>query len=835
MLLVQRNFSANAQNSTCDNNKTTVREHISVTGTYKIWVLLKKETPNATAHMNVDGGGCKTLSLPESPEWKWVEANTGSDSTVLDAGEHSFDLAVTEGSVLFDKILATNITNCIPKGTGENCFVELLDFYVDGITENDVVNAEKTIKTVITSQPADSANVTYLINDKIVQSTSSTGYCLVETGGSCEAYNFSTLEVGNHALEVSVTSGDQTVSKTIPFSVVNSATPIPEVPALSPSGSPTQNLPELPFSIEGITEGQKVEGPATIRANVPDLGTATSLRFTLNTTVLSNDYQSPYCAVGSTACEVWDSSTVVNGNYTLIVTAAAEGYKTTSKTVKFTVENKPPSVTSTTPSTRVAETVVGVPNQQATGIVKLSVPKKQVTPGSKITYKIDNKVVATTDSKNPTATVDTGQFANGTKPISAIVQKPTGEKKVLSGDVTIRNDSITTSTNWFSKNRLLLAFFIVVSTLLITFIIRFIIRKINERQLISNHNVDDTYSYIQPEATYTQQASQGFAALAIVFVGVFAVGKLGTIQAATGLGFIAEIEDGIGQFTVGTDGSGARYAQISYTAPATTPSPSPETPAPSNPPPSPPANTGAAWADEFNGPLDMSRPGYVGKWSPNEFGGDGVGYEDFAGQSWNINPFQSPQDNPFSITDSILRITMKRTTPSLNTVTSEQWAGAYIITNPAVESFTYGYFESRIRWPNPGVGMFPAFWLYETNGGQREIDIMEIFGSPTGRPWTATIHHSNSQTNNSFDVDKDTTGWHTYGLDWQPNYLRWYYDGEFVGEMTGTDASYFNKPMSIRLNFSMDAPWFWQKSDGTTPNPMFMDVDYVRYWPTKPN
>ncbi len=823
-------YHTQAQSFNCEDVSATVNEQIEVSGLYKIWVHVKKEIADSTSYLSIDKNTCIQLTTPSNNDWVWVESTSGAIETELASGAHSFGFSVSKGNMLFDKILATNSLECIPNGDGTNCFEQPLEFYIDGITENQVLNSSKTVKTVFTSKPSDTVSVSYAINGNTVNQTSEPDYCLAWQENTCSTYDFTTLPVGNHLFEATATSSEQTMTIGVPFSVVSESTPIPEVPSTPPRSE--QQDPEIPFIVEGISEGDNIQGVKKISASVTNLTGPISFRFSLNSTVLSNDYSPPYCAVGNEDCENWDSRSVVNGNYGLVVTAAAEGFRTTMKTVNFVVKNPVPSIVATSSQTPTTEVIVGRPKQQATGITRVTVPSQQITPGAKITYKLDNEVVAETNATNPSTAIDTTKYSNGVKPFTATITKPNGEQRVIAGSVNVKNDAITSSTNWFRENVFLLVFLIILSSAMLFFTIRLLFRKLSERKFELSHNVDDGYSYVLPQQAVPQQLTQGFAAIVIVFVGITALGKIGTIQAATGLGFIAEIEDGIGNFTIGEENGNIKFAKLSGT---TTPATPPSTSSPVTNPSTPAPATNASWSDEFDGPLDLSKPGYSGKWSPNEFGGDGVGYEDFAGQSWNINPFQSPDDNPFSISDSILRITMKRTTPSLQSVTNEAWSGAYMITNPDIQSFTYGYFESRIRWPNPGVGMFPAFWLYDTNGGQREIDIMEIFGSPTGRPWTATIHHSNSQTNNSFDVDRDTTGWHTYALDWQPNYLRWYYDGEFVGEMTNTDASYFNTPMSIRLNFSMDAPWFWQKSDASTPNPMYMDVDYVRYWPTKPS
>jgi hypothetical protein len=51
-----------------------------------------------------------------------------------------------------------------------------------------------------------------------------------------------------------------------------------------------------------------------------------------------------------------------------------------------------------------------------------------------------------------------------------------------------------------------------------------------------------------------------------------------------------------------------------------------------------------------------------------------------------------------------------------------------------------------------------------------------------------------------------------------------------IGEVTGEDASWFDVPMSIRLNFAMDGRYVKKFSDETTPEVMRMEVDYLRVY-----
>tara|TARA_Y100000815_G_scaffold109092_1_gene97696 strand:- start:11282 stop:12172 length:891 start_codon:yes stop_codon:yes gene_type:complete len=260
------------------------------------------------------------------------------------------------------------------------------------------------------------------------------------------------------------------------------------------------------------------------------------------------------------------------------------------------------------------------------------------------------------------------------------------------------------------------------------------------------------------------------------------------------------------------------------------------------------------WAEEFDAPLDLASNEHVGTWRANDtFQNANLGYKDYAGGSWNINPNQHPAYSPFTVTDGILTIKATRTPPAIVTDIEAlrgpgqvpAWSGGILITNHQLRSFKYGYFEMRARWPVSGKGMFPAFWLYTADGRRlkdprksgAEIDIFEILGHALGRPWEATVHRRDWQGIGDMsavgEFDQETSGWHSYGVDWQPNWLRFYRDRKLLGELTGADARWFNVEMSIRVNFAVDGAHIsklGRASDYTTPDVMMMLVDYVRVY-----
>lgn len=284
--------------------------------------------------------------------------------------------------------------------------------------------------------------------------------------------------------------------------------------------------------------------------------------------------------------------------------------------------------------------------------------------------------------------------------------------------------------------------------------------------------------------------------------------------------------------------------------------------------PNRPAGTQAAmprhgallWSEEFDGPIDFTTSKHSGKWRANDdLAHADVGYKDHAGGSWNINPIQHMEYSPFLTRQGVLTITARQTPPAIvreieataGVGNAPRWSGGMLISEERNRRFRYGYFEVRARWPNPGVGMFPAIWLYVANGRHlpnpsksgAEIDLLEIIGYPSGKPWEITVHRRDWEGRGDMDnvatVHLDTKDWHVYGLSWQPDSLSFFRDGVLLGQVSGDAARWFDVDMAIRLNFAVDGANLARKgrlSNQSTPKEMRMQVDYVRvYAPLQDN
>jgi beta-glucanase (GH16 family) len=147
-------------------------------------------------------------------------------------------------------------------------------------------------------------------------------------------------------------------------------------------------------------------------------------------------------------------------------------------------------------------------------------------------------------------------------------------------------------------------------------------------------------------------------------------------------------------------------------------------------------------------------------------------------------------------------------------------------------TFTYGYAEARVKVPK-GRGLWPAFWLLPASYESRpEIDAMEILGDSTN------VQHMNFHYRKPDGGKGDagltwagpdfSAGWHTFGVDWEPEAIVWYVDG--VERWRFADTSVIpREPMYLLANLAVGGSWPGAP-DAATPFPSSYDIDYIRVW-----
>lgn len=236
---------------------------------------------------------------------------------------------------------------------------------------------------------------------------------------------------------------------------------------------------------------------------------------------------------------------------------------------------------------------------------------------------------------------------------------------------------------------------------------------------------------------------------------------------------------------------------------------------------------GITWSDEFNGaagaPVDSS------KWK-FDTGGSGNGNNE-------LEYYTTSTSNVSTDGQGHLAITARKENPSNN----QCWYGTCTYTSGRIQTastFTqqYGRFEASIKIPK-GQGMWPAFWMLGGNNWPTtgEIDVMENVGNTPNTVY-GTVHGPGYSGANGVGGNK-TIGsalgdaFHTYAVDWSPNLIIWYLDGQEYFRVTPANINgntwVYDHPFDMILNLAVGGAWPGSP-DASTAFPQSMLVDYVR-------
>ena len=228
----------------------------------------------------------------------------------------------------------------------------------------------------------------------------------------------------------------------------------------------------------------------------------------------------------------------------------------------------------------------------------------------------------------------------------------------------------------------------------------------------------------------------------------------------------------------------------------------------------------------WNGTSGTWDPGYP--WSGASGGTNGANNE----LEWYIKPSyaQTNSVNPFSVSNGVLTIEAAPASPAIQAITGLPYTSG-IITSDHSFAQTYGYFEMRAQLPT-GQGIWPAFWLLPTDQTwPPEIDIMELIGSEPTTLYNFVHYGNNIAADGATYEAGMTTGFHTYGVDWEPDYITWYFDGTAVSKLPTPDG--VDKPMYILADLAVGGDWPGSPN-ASTPFPADFKIDYIRAYAAAP-
>jgi beta-glucanase (GH16 family) len=166
-------------------------------------------------------------------------------------------------------------------------------------------------------------------------------------------------------------------------------------------------------------------------------------------------------------------------------------------------------------------------------------------------------------------------------------------------------------------------------------------------------------------------------------------------------------------------------------------------------------------------------------------------------------------------------------------------------------AFKYGKVAARIKLPYSN-GIWPAFWMLgdniNENGGDTpwpqsgEIDILELYGSKDNAVVEVNAHYADSTDKHanmgakSYKLKEGifADDYHIFELDWNPDELIWYVDGNQVAKLDITAEQFdeFHKKFFLLLNIAVGGTYAG-RPDETSTFPQYMYVDWVRVYKSK--
>lgn len=150
--------------------------------------------------------------------------------------------------------------------------------------------------------------------------------------------------------------------------------------------------------------------------------------------------------------------------------------------------------------------------------------------------------------------------------------------------------------------------------------------------------------------------------------------------------------------------------------------------------------------------------------------------------------------------------------------------------------YRYGYFEALARVPR-GAGVVSGIFTYahiDGNVRPNEIDI-EILGKDT-RTLETSIHQNGVSTLKRVRLPFDAAeGFHTWGIDWQPDYVRWYADGQLVHEDTSPVVAGLTRPQQFIFDLWGSTPLHqWVGPFDKERGPWKLEITCAAYEPKYP-
>ena len=171
---------------------------------------------------------------------------------------------------------------------------------------------------------------------------------------------------------------------------------------------------------------------------------------------------------------------------------------------------------------------------------------------------------------------------------------------------------------------------------------------------------------------------------------------------------------------------------------------------------------------------------------------------------------------------------------------AKEYKGAEI---QSKQAFHFGKFETRFLSSSMS-GMLSTFFLFENEGylpccKWQEIDV-EVFGKGESNSWQSNPIYQTDGAGDRVTADevhelpkgKFVDDYYTYTVEWTPDYIKWYVDGELIRSFTDTAALKIigAKPMLAMFNH-WSSEWLdWTGPFNGNQCPSYQIVDYIKVY-----
>ncbi|MEN6363417.1 MAG: family 16 glycosylhydrolase [Bacteroidales bacterium] len=232
------------------------------------------------------------------------------------------------------------------------------------------------------------------------------------------------------------------------------------------------------------------------------------------------------------------------------------------------------------------------------------------------------------------------------------------------------------------------------------------------------------------------------------------------------------------------------------------------------------------------------RSNFIGR-APSQFSTNNVRIEN------NMLKIQTKWDPTFSFTD---RIKDGYAFGKLNTTDATFTCPVTTAAIIGKTAFQYGYMEISCKCADASITS--AFWAL---GNGAEFDVFENLGKPSlpnktqleTQIWSS-IHDWTLSGGPSVWTERNQLpfrvagGFHTWGVEWDPEFLKFYADGQLIRSITKADV--VNSPSAVAagsVGWVMDRPiyiwvdseaFYWTGLPSQASLPVDYEIDYIRVW-----